>query len=128
MREQLARWLEADKKLYDLKASIKSIEDEVELVQREIEDVKLEIKSEMDNGGVLEDLIEGEFVNYKIYFTTSKGSVKVPDASAVPDEFCDIIRKPKLREIKDYIDENKVNWATIEFNEPKLSYKVIKKQ
>jgi hypothetical protein len=128
MSELLARWIAADAKISNLKERIAELEAEKQLQEREAQDAASQIKKEMLENGVTEDLIEGEHINYKIHFATPRGSVKCPSSDAVPDDFCKIERKPELTKIKKFLDEgNQVNWATVEFSEPKITYKLVKK-
>lgn len=128
MSEQLARWIAADAKISNLKEQIAELEAEKQLQEREAQDAASQIKQGMLENGVTEDLIEGEHINYKIHFTTPRGAVKCPNPDAVPDDFCKIERKPELKKIKEFLDEgNLVNWAAIEFSEPKVTYKLVKK-
>lgn len=127
MSEQFVRWIKADSIISDLKKQIAELEADVKKQELEAADARLAIAQEMRENGLLEDTIEGELINYKLYFSAPRASVDV-DVSAVPDEFCKIERKPELKKIKEYIDAgNQVNWATIKQNEPKLTYKAVKK-
>lgn len=129
MSEQhLIRWLEADKKISELKAQMATLDELIKQAQLEVDDARQSIQSEMAETGEFEINISGEYANYKIYFPTPRESVKVENPDAVPDEFCKIERKPKLKEIKEHIDSgNQVNWACIERGTPKLAYKLMKK-
>lgn len=125
---ELARWIAADAKIANLKEQLAELQAEIAAQEREAQDASSIMRQEMQENGLLEDLIEGEHINYKIHFTTPKGAVKCPNPDAVPDDFCKIERKPELKKIKEFFDEgNQVNWATIEFSEPKLTYKLVKK-
>jgi len=126
MSDILIRWLEAEKNISELKEKKQAIDEEIKKYERDLEGARSEYTDYMKDNGLTEDEVIGEFVKYKISFSKPRGSVKC-EPSAVPDEFCDIIRKPKLKEIRDYIEENDVNWAAIEFSEPTLTYKVVKK-
>lgn len=126
MSELLIRWLEAEKNISALKEQKSVIEEQLKTYERELESATSAYAVFMNENGLVEDEVEGEFVKYKVMFSKPRGSVKC-EPSAVPDEFCDIIRKPRLKEIREYLEENSVNWATIEFSEPKLTYKLVKK-
>lgn len=126
MSELLIRWLEAEKNISALKEQKSVIEEQLKTYGRELESATSAYAVFMKENGLVEDVVEGEFVEYKVMFSKPRGSVKC-EPSAVPDEFCDIIRKPRLNEIREYLEENSVNWATIEFSEPKLTYKLVKK-
>lgn len=127
MSENLIKWLEADRAIAEIKSQMAKLSAEKATYERAAEEARIALSDEMAANGVTEDLIEGELVNYKLYFPTPRESVKV-DADAVPEEFCKIERVPRLKEIKEHIDAgNQVNWASIQLGESKLSYKVIKK-
>jgi hypothetical protein len=126
MSDILIRWMEAEKNISELKTKKAEIEAEITKYDRELEAARGEYTAYMKDNGLTEDEIIGEYVNYKISFSKPRGNVKC-EPSAVPDEFCDIVRKPRLKEIREYLEENTVNWAAIEFAEPTLSYKVTKK-
>ena len=128
MSELFARWVAADAKIASLEHHIAELEAEKQQQEREADDAANQIRKEMIENGVSEDLIEGEIINYIIYFTKSRGAVKCPNSDAVPDRFCKIERKPEFKKIREFLDEgNQVNWATIEFSEPKLTYRLVKK-
>lgn len=125
----LVQWLLADKRQSEIKQKMDLLGEEL---GRAVNDAKLaavEIEKEMSLTGEFEIKIEGELTDYKIYWTTPRESVKVINSDAVPDEFCKIERKPKLKEIGDFIRQEKSppNWAMIEKGESKLTYKLIKK-
>lgn len=90
------------------------------------------ITSYMRENGLVEELIRGDHLDYKLSFSKPRGSVKA-EPDAVPDEFVKIERKPKLREIGEYLNAlaesglDFPNWARIEYSEPKLQWKAIKK-
>lgn len=126
MKEYLIRWLEADNKISELEAEKKNIEASIKSQKREAESARLAITAYMRENGLVKDIIEGEYCNYTLTFPKLRGSLKC-NPEAVPDEFCDIIRKPKLKEIREYITNNPVNWASIEFGEEELIYSISKK-
>jgi len=129
MREHLARWVAADGKIANLKQEMADLEQEVVKWQTEADDARCQLAAEMKSNGVLEELVDGELIDYKLSFTNPRGAIKCPDADAVPDEFCKIERKPELKKVKEYLDAgNEVNWATIEFSEPKLTYRLVKRK
>lgn len=122
----LVEWMEADNQVYDIKQRIKELETQLVLAETQSSDCMIKAKDYMNSEGILEDTINGEKLDYKLSFTKPRGSVKCPDSDAVPDEFCKIERKPKLKEIKEYLDAgNESNWASIEYTEPKVTYKVM---
>lgn len=83
--------------------------------------------------GEVSVLLPGDATDYEIYRTVAKESVKVADVMAVPDAFCKTERRPKLKEIGDYIRAQTraslaaPNWATIELGESKLAWRAKKK-
>lgn len=87
------------------------------------------IEAIMTETGEYEMLLPDNHIDYKISYTTPRQSVKV-DESAVPDEFVKIERKPKLKEIGEYLktQDTLPNWASFERGEAKLTYKAIKKK
>lgn len=124
MSEYFIRWITADNAIHNLKSKIADIETEIKKYESEAADARNAIEQEFAENGVVEDIIHGELIDYKIYFTAGRESVKVENPDSVPDEFCKIERKPKLREIKEHIESgNLVNWATIETGSGKLTYK-----
>lgn len=86
------------------------------------------IKSLMDETGEAEVVLAaGNGTWNKIYYTTARENLKV-EADAVPDEFCKIERKPKLREIGEYLKttDNLPNWCRYEKGESKLAWRNVK--
>jgi hypothetical protein len=126
MEELFMAWLEADNAVHAIKERIKAQETELAKANTEATEAMIKVRDLMNHDGVLEDTINGKFIDYKLYYTTPRESVKV-DAEAVPDKFCKIERKPKLKEIGDLIRESEAppNWARFELSEPKLTYKAI---
>jgi hypothetical protein len=123
----LSRWLEADKNAAQIKAEIDALEIKLHTAKREAESAAFEIQQEMADTGEYEILVQGEYTDYKIYWGGGRESVKVENPDAVPDEFCKIERKPKLREIAEHLKTNQVNWAAVEKGSQKLNYKLVKK-
>ena len=123
----LSRWLEADKKVAEIKQQMDLLDTELHRYKREAESAAFEIQQEMADTGEYEILVQGEYTDYKIYWGGGRESVKVENPDAVPDEFCKIERKPKLREIAEHLKTNQVNWATMEKGSKKLNYKLVKK-
>ena len=72
MNEQLTRWITADAKIAKLKEELAGLQTEMLQQEREAQDAAIAIRQEMQNNGLLEDLIEGEYINYKLYFTSRK--------------------------------------------------------
>lgn len=108
-----------------LKGAILSAEKRAELAQEKI-------SAAMKETGEYELLIPCTAVDYKIAYSTLRESVKA-DAECCPDEFVKIERKPRLKEIGDYLKtlrekgERLPNWATLEKGEPKLGWSAVKK-
>lgn len=84
---------------------------------------------------LLKELVGGEDVivkdthqNWKVTFTKPKGKTVVSDIDAAPDEFVKIEKKPDLKAIREYLDENGLtNWASIETAEPEITWRAVKK-
>lgn len=85
----------------------------------------------MSETGEVEVILPGEVTDFKIGYGPSRESVKVENPDAVPDQFCKLERKPKLKEIGEHLkslpDSERPNWARLERSEPKLQWKSIKK-
>ena len=86
------------------------------------------VKALMDETGEAELMLPANGGTWnKVYYTTPRQKVIVDD-DAVPDEFCKIERKPKLREIGEMLESGaSVNWARYETGESKLAWKNVKK-
>lgn len=81
----------------------------------------------MQETGEVEVLLKADNGWNKIYYTTPRQKVVVDDA-AVPDNFCKIERKPKLKEIGEELDRGALfNWARYETGESKLAWRNVKK-
>lgn len=129
INDHLKAWLSADAKTQELKNSIDALKADLADAGKEAEAARLSIQEEMAGTGEWELNIEGEYCDYRVYFTTPRSSVKVSDPAAVPDEFCKIERVPRLLEIKEYLAgiDTLPNWVTVEMSTPKLTYKLQKK-
>ena len=123
----LIRWMEADKAVSDIKKEADAVEQRLKAAQAESDSARDAAKDYMAETGEYQVDIEGGLADYQIYWTAARESLKVENPDAVPDEFCKIERKPKLREIADYIKDNPVNWAVMEKGTSKLTYKLKKK-
>lgn len=124
IEELLLNWLKADSEVYSIKEQIKEMQTKLVLAETNSAEAAVQAKDYMNHNGLVEDTVKGEFIDYKIYFTTPRESVKVLDG--VPDEFCKIERKPDLKKIKSFIDEgNTPNWATLQLGESNLTYKSV---
>jgi hypothetical protein len=85
------------------------------------------VEKMMAENGEYEVIIPAEGFDYKINYSTPRQSVKVIDPDAVPDELCKIERKPRLKEIGDLLKAGEShNWASLEYGERKLQWKVTK--
>lgn len=103
----------------------------------ELETVQIEkwaeIKAHMEETGEYEIILSGSATNYKICYSAQRESVKVSDPNAVPDEWVKTERKPKLKEIGDYLKALREagqplpNWANLELSEKRVSWKAVKK-
>jgi hypothetical protein len=86
----------------------------------------------MEETGEPEVVLPGEVTDFKIGWSNPPERVKV-EPDAVPEEFCKIERKPKLKDIGDYLKGLREqgaafpNWASFERGEPKLGWKSIKR-
>jgi hypothetical protein len=92
----------------------------------------VEVEKLMAETGEVEVILPGEVTDFKISWSTARETVKV-EAEAVPDEFCKTERKPKLKEIGEYLkglrDGNIAfpNWASFQTGSAKLGWKAIKR-
>lgn len=126
MEELFKEWVEADNAVHEIGEKIGLLEAELNRAKAAATEAMIKVRDMMNHDGLVEDTVHGALVDYKIYFTTPKESVKVLDANAVPDELCKIERKPMLREIGKLISEGATpNWAVVEIGTPKLIYKAI---
>ncbi len=67
MSDLFLRWISADNKIYALKKQIEEIESELKKYQQESDDARIALHNEMAENGLIEDIINGEFIDYKIY-------------------------------------------------------------
>jgi hypothetical protein len=128
MDELLKVWLWADNKTSEIKKTMAALQADMDDVEKEKELALTAIKEEMASTGEYEVLVPGEYCDYKIHYTAVRESVRV-EIDAVPEEFCKIEKKPKLKEIKEYLEQLDVppNWARMEAGQPKLTYKICKR-
>ncbi len=129
IEDNLKIWLDADSRVSKIKNSMKDLQEDLKNAEKDADAARDAIVAEMADTGEYEVNIPGEYCDYKIYYTTPRESVKVADADSVPDEFCKLVRTPKLKEIGEYIRdaETPPNWASIQLGEPKLTYKLEKR-
>lgn len=91
-----------------------------------------EVQKLMVETGEVEVVLPGEATDFKIAWSTPRETVKV-EPDAVPDEFCKIERKPRLKEIGEYLKglrDSKLdfpNWGSFKTGASKLGWKAIKK-
>jgi hypothetical protein len=135
--EAFAEVLKAEDTLREAKTKFQEaaavLEREVALAEQALKAAWVDVNDLLAETGEFEVTLPGSVTDYKLYFTTPTQRVKV-EPEAVPDEFCKIERKPKLKEIGDYLKQLKEvggsppNWARFEAGESKLAWKAIKKQ
>src|SRR5690349_4119092 len=61
------------------------------------------VKGLLDSTGEYEVTLPGSVTDYKISYSTPRETVKAEVPEAVPDEFCKIERKPRLKEIGEFL-------------------------
>ena len=94
--------------------------------ENDLTDAEIALKAAMGNEESV--IVKGGYQNWKISYKKPRGKVKVTNIDAVPDEFVKIEKKPKLKEIAEYLDKVGLsNWAEIETSEPKIQIRSIKK-
>ena len=90
------------------------------------------VKALMEETGEVEVILRGEATDFKIAYSTPRETVKV-EPEAVPEEFCKMERRPKLKEIGEYLkglrDAGQAlpNWASFQMSTAKLGWKAIKR-
>lgn len=94
--------------------------------EKKLADTWIEIEKLMAESGEYEiNLLKH---HAKICYSSPRQSVKIVDIDAMPDEFCYIVRKPKLKEIGNMLKAGlQTNYASLEYGEKKLMWKAIKK-
>jgi hypothetical protein len=86
----------------------------------------------MAETGKVEVLLPGAVTDFKIGWSTPRETVRV-EPDAVPDEFCKIERKPRLKEIGEYLKglrdagEPFPNWGGFQTGASKPAWKAVKK-
>lgn len=92
-------------------------------------DAQAALDAYMRDNGLTRDKIEGGTVDYVIEWSKPRESVKVLDADAVPDELCSFVRKPRLKDVGEWLRAQTVqpNWAVIEKGQPRAVWKTVKK-
>lgn len=132
-----SEWIKAEELLHEaekrLSETSQVLQLEVNGLSSKVKRVREEIGEVLQKNGVLETIIPGKVMDYKVYFPTPKESVKVEDVNAVPDEWCRVERKANLKEIGEYmkglreVDAPLPNWAIFQTGETKVSWKAVKK-
>ncbi len=141
---------EHQNKLLDAFAAVLRIEERVSDVKRRQEEATILLQNErnrteadldkawvrvaeiMAETGEPEVVLPGEVTDFKIAWSKARERVKV-EPDAVPDEFCKIERKPRLKEIGEFLHHlqeqglSLPNWARFEAGESKLTWKAVKK-
>jgi hypothetical protein len=128
--------LASEDKLSDVKRRLHEattlLEQERTGAETKLEQAWVEVEKLMAETGEPEVFLLGEVTDFKIGWSSPRQTVKV-EADAVPDEFCKIERKPKLKEIGDYLKRLKEegaalpNWGRFEDGATKLTWKAVKK-
>jgi hypothetical protein len=86
----------------------------------------------LNETGEVEVLLPGSVTDFRVGWTRPRESVRA-DPEATPDEYCRVERKPKLKEIGEYLKGLRdgglalPNWASFQPGEPKLAWKAVKK-
>ncbi len=121
-------WVRADEALSNAEIAYKKREAQLSLAVLEARNAadkaRKTVEEMLAETGEYEVLVD----NVKVSWSTPRESVKISDPLAVPDEYCKIERKPKLTEIKKYLESNKVNWASMESGEAKLQWRYTKEK
>jgi hypothetical protein len=101
-------------------------------VETVLERAWIEVEKLMAETGEVEVILPGDVTDFKIAWSTPRETVKV-EPEAVPDEFCKMERKPRLKEIMDYLKGLRdasldfPNWASFQTGSSKLGWKAIKR-
>jgi hypothetical protein len=141
---------EHQQKLTTAFAEVLRAEDEISAAKRELDDATFglqtavtaaetrlvaawdSVKALMEETGEVEVILAGEVTDFKIAYSTPRETVKV-EPEAVPEEFCKMERKPRLKEIGEYLKglrDAKLdfpNWASFQTAKAKLGWKAIKR-
>lgn len=130
--DAFARVLRSEEAISGLKSGMDMLKRDLELQERELAGAWQGVADLMASTGEPEVTLPGAGVDYKIGWTPPRESVKV-DADAVPDEFCKIERKPKLKEIAEHLNGLRdsaaalPNWGSFQLGASRLTWKAIKK-
>ena len=97
-----------------------------------LEKAWIEVQELLAETGEVEVILPGEVTDFKIAWSSPRETVKV-ETEAVPDEFCKIERKPRLKEMGEYLKGLRdggldfPNWASFQTGATKLGWKAIKR-
>ncbi len=133
MTEAFSAVLDAENAISDLKAQMAKLDEEKGLQERALSAAWERVSDLMAETGEYEVLIPGSAVDYKIAYSKPRETAKV-EPDGVPDEFCKVERKPKLKEIGEHLKSLKdsglpmPNWGRLESGVSKLTWKAIKKK
>jgi hypothetical protein len=132
-----AEVIRAEDKIAKANAAIEQVQQEQAATIREGESLLQEswdrIAALLNESGEVSVTLPGAVTDYEIYRTSPRESVKVVDPTAVPEAFCKVERKPKLKDIGDYLRAQAraslslPNWAALELGETKLAWRAKKK-
>jgi len=131
IKQLLGTWVSAENALKEAAGKEKERAHEVQRTLAALEvaavDARNAVDAYMKEHGLIEDVIKSGSIDYRISYSAPRLSVKVDDA-AVPDAFCSVVRKPKLKEIGDFLKSGgQANWARFEAGESKIQWSVVKK-
>lgn len=136
LMESFAKVLKAEDAAREAKARLQEmtsvLEREVTLAEQAMAAAWQEVQDHLAETGEYEVTLPGSVTDYKLYWTTPSQRVKV-EPEAVPDEFCKVERKPKLKEIAEALKKWREagdplpNWARFEAGASKLAWKAVKK-
>jgi hypothetical protein len=137
MMEAFVSVLKAEDRIRHAKSELDAVkarvEPEIAAGESELRNAWLAVQALMGETGEVEVVLPGTACDYCIGFDTPREAVKVDDPSAVPDEWVEIERNAKKKEIAKYLkglrDTGRAmpNWAALERGEPKLSWRAVKK-
>jgi hypothetical protein len=97
-----------------------------------LEKAWMEIQGLLAETGEVEVILPGEVTDFKITWSSPRETVKV-EPEAVPDEFCKTERRPRLKEIGEYLKGLRdagldlPNWGSFQTGSTKLGWKAIKR-
>lgn len=117
----------------ELDAAKARLEPEIAMAQAAVAEAWAGVEALLAGTGEVEVRLPDEHNDFVIAWSAPREAVKVADASAVPDEWCKLERKPKLTEIAKLLKGMREqglpmpNWASLERGEAKLSYRTVKK-